>query len=391
MLDQIPFNRPFIAGKELFYMANAVVEGHLAGRGTYARRCEAWFQEHFAAQHVLLTHTCTSALELAALLAEVGPGDEVILPSFTFVSTANAFALRGAELKFVDIRPDTLNVDEEAIAAAVTPRTRVICPVHYAGVACAMDEIMDLANSHDLLVIEDAAQGVGATYGGRHLGTIGHLGCYSFHETKNLISGEGGALLINDPDMIERAEIAYEKGTNRTRFLQGETDRYVWVGLGSSYAPSELVAAFLYAQLEEVGRITRDRRAVFDLYRQAFQPYAERGMLRLPHTPVCCEHNAHMFYLILPSQAARDHVIASLRHLNIHAVFHFVPLHSSPMAAKLGCDVPDLPVTEDLSSRLLRLPCYFGLTREDQERVIAGVMGALADLPNRQLVPATAG
>jgi dTDP-4-amino-4,6-dideoxygalactose transaminase len=390
MIDPIPFNRPFVAGKEMFYMANAVVEGQLAGRGTYARRCEAWFKEHFSARQAFLTHSCTGALEMSALLSGIGPGDEVILPSFTFVSTANAFALRGATLRFVDIRPDTLNIDEELIAAAVTPRTRVICPVHYAGVACAMDEIMDLAAQHDILVIEDAAQAVNATYHGRHLGTIGHYGCYSFHETKNLISGEGGALLVNDPELVERAEIAYEKGTNRTRFLRGETDRYVWVDLGSSYAPSELVAAFLYAQLEEADRITRDRRAVHDLYRQAFQPYADRELLRLPHTPAGCEHNAHMFYLILPSQAARDHLIAQLRQAGIHAVFHFVPLHSSPMAARLGHDGVHLPLTDDLSARLVRLPCYYGMKREEQERVIAAVMSALADLPCRELVPASA-
>jgi dTDP-4-amino-4,6-dideoxygalactose transaminase len=390
MIDQIPFNRPFIAGKELFYMANAVVEGQLAGRGTYARRCEAWMKEHFAAQHVLLTHSCTGALEMAALLAGIGPGDEVILPSFTFVSTANAFALRGADLKFVDIRPDTLNIDETLVAEAVTERTRVICPVHYAGVACAMDEIMATAREHNLLVIEDAAQAVNATYRGRHLGTIGHLGCYSFHETKNLISGEGGALLVNDPELIERAEIAYEKGTNRTRFLRGETEKYVWVGLGSSYAPSELVAAFLYAQLEEADRITRDRRAIYDFYRHALQPYADRELLRLPHTVAGCEHNAHMFYLILPSPAARDHLINALREVGIQAVFHFVPLHDSPMAARLGIAGVDLPVTEDLSARLVRLPCYYGMPREQQERVIAAVMSALADLPSRELVPARA-
>lgn len=390
MVDQIPFNRPFIAGKELFYMANAVIEGQLAGRGSYARRCETWMKEHFAAQHVVLTHSCTGALEMSALLAGVGPGDEVILPSFTFVSTANAFALRGATLKFVDIRPDTLNLDEKLVAEAVTERTRAICPVHYAGIACEMDDIMAIAARHDLMVIEDAAQAVNATYHGRHLGTIGHLGCYSFHETKNLISGEGGALLINDPELIERAEIAYEKGTNRTRFLRGETDKYVWVGLGSSYAPSELVAAFLYAQLEEADRITRDRRAVYDFYHQALQPYADRGLVRLPHVEAGCQHNAHMFYLILPSSDARDHMIDSLRAKGIHAVFHFVPLHNAPMAVKLGLNNLSLPVTEDLSARLLRLPCYYGMTREDQERVVSGVMTALADMPLGELVPAYA-
>jgi len=390
MIDRIPFNRPFIAGKELFYMANAVVEGQLAGRGSYTRRCEAWLREHFAARQALLTHTCTAALELAALLADIGPGDEVILPSFTFVSTANAFALRGAGLRFVDIRPDTLNLDEQQLDRALSPRTRAVVPVHYAGVGCAMDEILAFARDHDLVVIEDAAQAVGATYRGRHLGTLGQLGCYSFHETKNLISGEGGALLVNDPELAERAEIAYEKGTNRTRFLQGEVDRYTWVGLGSSYAPSELVAAFLYAQLESADQITRDRRAAWELYRQALQPYADRELIRLPHTPADCQHNAHMFYLILPTPAARDHLIASLRALGIHAVFHFVPLHTSPMAARLGCGGAALPVTEDLSGRLVRLPCFYGMTRAEQERVIAAVMAALADLPAQQLVPAHA-
>jgi dTDP-4-amino-4,6-dideoxygalactose transaminase len=390
MIDQIPFNRPFIAGKELFYMANAVLGGHLAGRGTYARRCEAWFREKYAARHAMLTHTCTAALEMAALLADVGPGDEVILPSFTFVSTANAFALRGANLTFVDIRPDTLNLDERLVARAITPRTRAIVPVHYAGVACAMDELLAIADAHRLLVIEDAAQGVGATYHGRHLGTLGHLGCYSFHETKNLISGEGGALLVNDPELVERAEIIYEKGTNRTRFLAGETDRYVWVGLGSSYAPSELVAAFLYAQLEAADQITRDRQAVNNCYCQAFAPYAARGLLRLPETPAGCQHNAHMFYLILPTHEARDRLIASLRDVGIQAVFHFVPLHTSPMAARLGCGGGSLPVTEDLSARLVRLPCYYGMTRAEQDRVITAVMAALAAAPRRELVPAEA-
>jgi dTDP-4-amino-4,6-dideoxygalactose transaminase len=390
MIDQIPFNRPFIAGKELFYMANAVVEGQLAGRGTYTRRCEAWLREKFAARHPLLTHTCTAALEMAALLAGLGPGDEVILPSFTFVSTANAFALRGATLRFVDIRPDTLNLDETLLEAAINERTRAIVPVHYAGVACAMDEILATAAKHDLLVIEDAAQAVGATYHGRHLGTLGHFGCYSFHETKNLISGEGGALLVNDPDLWERAEICYEKGTNRTRFLRGEVDRYVWVGLGSSYAPSELVAAFLYAQLESADQITRDRRAVWEAYRQAFTPFAERGLLRVPAVPVGCEHNAHMFYLILPTDEARDHLIDALREAGIQAVFHFVPLHSSPMAARLGCRGGPLPMTDDLAARLVRLPCYYGMTPQDQDRVIAAVMAAVSTSVRRELVPAGA-
>jgi dTDP-4-amino-4,6-dideoxygalactose transaminase len=369
MHTTIPFNRPFIVGKELYYMAQAVQGGHLAGDGPFTRRCNAWMEERFHARKVLLTHSCTAALEMAALLAEVGPGDEVILPSYTFVSTANAFVLRGATIRFVDIRPDTLNMDESRIEAAMTPNTRAIVPVHYAGVACDMDAIMAIAAEHNLLVIEDAAQGVNATYRGRHLGTLGHLGCYSFHETKNFISGEGGAIVINDPRLVERAEIVREKGTNRAKFFRGEVDKYTWVDIGSSYLPSELIAAFLYAQLEQADDITRQRRAIHQRYAAGLQPLADAGHLHLP-PPLGEGHNAHMFYVITDSAAARTRLLEHLRQRGIHAVFHYVPLHTSPMGRRYGYKPGDLPVTEDLAERLIRLPCYYGLSEDDQARVI---------------------
>ncbi|MFA5203908.1 MAG: dTDP-4-amino-4,6-dideoxygalactose transaminase [Lentisphaeria bacterium] len=373
MHTSIPFNRPFIAGKELYYMAQAVQKGHLAGDGQFTKKCNAWMEERFQAHKVLLTHSCTAALEMAALLAEVGPGDEVIMPSYTFVSTANAFALRGAAICFVDIRPDTLNIDETKIEAAITPKTKAIVPVHYAGVACQMNVIMEIAAKHNLLVIEDAAQGVNATFNGRYLGTIGHLGCYSFHETKNFISGEGGALVINDPRFVERAEILREKGTNRSRFFRGEVDKYTWVDIGSSYLPSELIAAFLYAQLEQADEITRQRHAIHARYATGLQPLADAGHLRLPQAPPGCEHNAHMFYIITNSVALRTQLLAHLKQNNIQAVFHYVPLHTSPMGRQYGCRPGDLPVTEELSERLIRLPCYYELCQEDQDVIIGRI------------------
>lgn len=370
-MTHIPFNKPFIIGKELYYMAQAVQNGHLAGDGHFTKRCNAWMEEKFHAPKVLLTHSCTAALEMAAILTEVGPGDEVIMPSYTFVSTANAFALRGATIRFVDIRPDTLNLDETKIEAAITPRTKVVVPVHYAGVGCEMDVIMELAAKHNLLVVEDAAQGVNATFNGRYLGTIGHLGCYSFHETKNFISGEGGALVINDPRFTERAEIIREKGTNRSKFFRGQVDKYTWVDIGSSYLPSELIAAFLYAQLEQAEEITRQRQAIHDRYAAGLRPLAEAGHLRLPQTPAHCVHNAHMFYLLVESEPVRARLLARLKENNISAVFHYVPLHLAPMGRRYGHQPGDLPVTEDLSERLIRLPCYYELTPADQDRVIA--------------------
>jgi dTDP-4-amino-4,6-dideoxygalactose transaminase len=365
----IPFNRPFIVGKELYYMAQAVQKGHLAGDGDFTKKCNAWMEEKFQAKKVLLTQSCTAALEMAAILADVGPGDEVIMPSYTFVSTANAFALRGAAIRFVDIRPDTLNMDETLIVAAITPRTKAIVPVHYAGVGCQMDVIMDLAAKHNLLVIEDAAQGVNSTFNGKYLGTIGHLGCYSFHETKNFICGEGGALVINDPRFIERAEIIREKGTNRSKFFRGQVDKYTWVDIGSSYLPSELIAAFLYAQLEQADEITTQRHAIHQRYAVGLQPLAQAGHLRLQASDN--EHNAHMFYIIVESEPVRARLLAHLKQNDITAVFHYVPLHTSPMGQQYGYKPGDLPVTEDLSERLLRLPCYYELSPQDQDRVIA--------------------
>lgn len=374
---RIPFNRPFIVGKELSYIAEAVEAGRLANKGAFTRRCAAWMERTFGAGQVILTHSCTAALEMAALLCDLGPDDEVVMPAFAYVSTANAFRLRGATIRFVDIRPDTLNLDETLVVAAVGPRTRAIVPLHYAGVGVEMDAIMDVAARHGLTVIEDAAQAVNATWAGRYLGTIGHLGAYSFHETKNFISGQGGALVVNDPRFAERADILAEKGTDRVRFFRGEVDKYTWTDLGSSYLASELTAAFLWAQLEQAERITVRRQAIFDYYAEALAPVEARGLLRLPRWPAHCRHNAHMFYVILPDPETCEGLRTDLDRHGIQAVRHYVPLHTSPMGRRLGYAPGDLPVTEDLSERLLRLPCYFGLTEADQARVVQAVEGFL--------------
>ena len=376
-LESIPFNKPFIAGRELFYISQAVMGGHLAGDGNFTRLCHKWIEERLGIPKVLLTHSCTAALEMCALLADIKPGDEVIMPSFTFVSTANAFALRGAKIVFVDIRPDTLNIDERQIEAAAGNHSRALVVVHYAGVGCEMDAIMGIARRRGWLVVEDAAQGMTATYKGRQLGTIGELGTFSFHETKNFISGEGGALAINNPRFIERAEILREKGTNRSKFFRGQVDKYTWVDIGSSYLPSEIVAAFLYAQLEEAEVINRKRSDIYQYYMEAFASPAAQGLVRLPYCPPECSHNSHLFYLILPTGEARDGLISHLKGQNILAVFHYVPLHTSPMGFQLGYRGGELPVTEDLSARLVRLPFYFTITRAEQDRVIEGVMDFL--------------
>jgi dTDP-4-amino-4,6-dideoxygalactose transaminase len=365
----IPFNKPFIVGKELHYISQAVLDGHLAGDGAFTKRCHSWLEERFGVHKVLLTHSCTAALEMSAILCDIQPGDEVIMPSYTFVSTANAFAVRGARIRFVDIRDDTLNLDETLLEEAVTGRTKAIVPVHYAGVACEMDTILEIAKQYDVLVVEDAAQGVNATYRGRYLGTIGHLGTFSFHETKNFISGEGGALVINDDRFIERAEIIREKGTNRSKFFRGQVDKYTWVDIGSSYLPSEIVAAFLYAQLEAAEVITATRREIFRRYEELFKPLEEEGLLRTPVCPPECRHNAHMFYIILPNPELRDGLISHLKSMGIVAVFHYVPLHSSRMGRRVGYAASELPRTDDLSARLLRLPCFFGLSAPEQETV----------------------
>lgn len=361
----IPFNKPYMTGKELWYISQAHASGHLAGDGQFTRKCSAWLEQRTGSQKALLTHSCTAALEMAAILADIQPGDEVIMPSYTFVSTANAFVLRGGVPVFVDVRPDTLNIDETRIEAAITPHTKAIAPVHYAGVGCEMDTIMDIARRHNLLVIEDAAQGIMATYKGRPLGSIGHMAALSFHETKNIISGEGGALLINDPRFVERAEIIREKGTNRSQFFRGQVDKYTWTDFGSSYLPSELVSAFLWAQMEEADAITRRRLDLWDAYRHAFESIEKQGRVRRPVVPDTCTHNAHMYYLLLPDLERRTRFISQLKESGIGAVFHYVPLHSSPFGAKAARSHGDMAVTDALSDRLVRLPLWVGL--EDQQ------------------------
>ena len=371
--SKIPFNRPFIVGKELFYISQAVIEGNLAGDGRFTKLCTRWMEDRFKARKILLTTSCTAALEISAILADIKPGDEVIMPSFTFVSTANAFVLRGAKIKFLDIRSDTLNMDENLIENMITSKTKAIVPVHYAGVACEMDKIIEIANNFGLLVIEDAAQGVNATYKGRYLGTMGNLGAYSFHETKNFICGEGGALVINDQRFIERAEIIREKGTNRSKFFRGEVDKYTWIDIGSSYLPSEIIAAFLYAQLEESDIITQKRWEIFNYYIKQFMPLQELGLLRIPSWPLECKHNAHLFYIILPDSSVRNNLLNFLNQQGIYAVFHYIPLHTSPMGVKMGYKKGDLPVTENISERLIRIPCFFELKQEEQDRILETV------------------
>lgn len=365
----IPFNKPYLGGKELWYIAQSHAKGQMAGDGSFTKQCQAWLEQRTGTRKALLTHSCTAALEMAAILADLQPGDEVIMPSYTFVSTANAFALRGAVPVFVDIRPDTLNLDERKIEAAITPRTRAIAPVHYAGVGCDMDAIMAIGERHGLLIIEDAAQGVLARYRDRPLGAIGHLGAFSFHETKNIISGEGGALLINDPALAARAEIIREKGTNRSQFFRGQVDKYTWVDIGSSYLPGEIIAAFLWAQMEEADAITARRLALWERYHAAFGPLERAGRVRRPVIPDGCGHNAHMFYLLLRDLDDRTAFIQAMRGMDIHCVFHYVPLHSAPHGQKVGRAADDLAVTTDLADRLVRLPLWLGL-EEQQEQVI---------------------
>ena len=361
---RIPFNKPYMTGKELWYISQAHANGHLAGDGEFTRRCSAWLEDRVGCNTALLTHSCTAALEITAILADLQPGDEVIMPSYTFVSTANAFVLRGAVPVFVDIRPDTLNIDEVRIEEAITDKTKAIVVVHYAGVACEMDTIMEIANNHKLLVIEDDAQGMGSSYKGRPLGSIGHLAAVSFHETKNIISGEGGALLVNSPQFSERAEMIREKGTNRSQFFRGQVDKYTWVEVGSSYLPSELVAAFLWAQMEEADAITTRRLGIWNIYHQWFASLEEQGKVRRPVIPSDCKHNAHMYYLLLPDLEQRTAFIASLKEQCIGAVFHYVPLHDSPMGKKYGRISGDLKNTEELSERLVRLPLWLGMEEE---------------------------
>jgi dTDP-4-amino-4,6-dideoxygalactose transaminase len=372
----IPFNKPFMTGKELFYISQAHHNGWLAGDGSFSKRCQAHLEASTGAVKALLTHSCTAALEMAAILADIGPGDEVIMPSYTFVSTANAFVLRGGVPVFVDIRADTLNIDERLIEAAITPRTKAIAPIHYAGVGCEMDAIMAIARKHGLLVIEDAAQGYLSSYRGKPLGAIGHMAALSFHETKNVISGEGGALLITDPALVERAEIIREKGTNRSKFFRGQVDKYTWVDVGSSFLPSELIAAFLWAQLEEAQGITERRMALWSRYHAAFADAEKAGKCTRPIVPAECEHNAHMYYLIVNSLTERTDFIAALKRVGVNSVFHYVPLHSSPAGQRFGRTCGEMSVTDSRSERLVRLPLWLGM-EEEQAQVIDACLAQL--------------
>jgi len=368
---KIPFNKPFITGKEIEYIAHAISGSGIAADGHFTRRCVELLSDRFSISKVLLTPSCTAALEMSAMLCDLKPGDEVIMPSFTFVSTANAVVRAGARPVFVDIRPDTLNIDERLIEQYVTPKTRAIFPRCTTSVSCEMDTIMSIAERHKLIVAEDAAQGVNATYNGRALGSIGHLGAYSFHDTKNYVCGEGGALCVNARELAERAEIIREKGTNRSQFFRGEVDKYTWVDVGSSYVPAEIACAFLLAQLEAIDDITARRRRVHQFYSENLAPLEERELLTIPRVPANCETNYHMFYVLLGNGKTRDGLMAHLKKNGISAVFHYVPLHTSAMGGKLGYREGDLPLTEDLSERLLRLPFFADITPEEQMRVVS--------------------
>lgn len=366
----IPFNWPYMTGKELTYIAEAHANGRLAGDGPFTKQCHNWLEQRTGCNKALLTHSCTAALEIAALLLDIQPGDEIIMPSYTFVSTANAFVLRGGIPIFVDIRADTLNLDENLIEAAITPRTRAIVAVHYAGVACEMDTILSIAKRYNLKVVEDAAQGVMAQYKGRALGSIGDFGAYSFHETKNIISGEGGALLVNDPEFILKAEIIREKGTDRSQFFRGSVDKYTWQSIGSSFLPGELIAAFLWAQLQEADRITQERLAIWQRYHQLLEPLELNGSLRRPIIPIHCQHNAHMYYILLNSKMNRQIILDKLKMHDIYAVFHYVPLHSSPAGVHYGRTHGDLTRTDSHSACLIRLPLWLGLTDHQQCKIV---------------------
>jgi dTDP-4-amino-4,6-dideoxygalactose transaminase len=367
----IPFNRPCFQGKELAYIARAIENGQISGDGEFTKKCHRIFEERLGVRKALLVTSCTHALEMAAILLNIEPGDEVIVPSFTFVSTVNAFVLRGAKPVFIDVRPDTLNMDETLLEGLITPRTRAIVPVHYAGVGCEMDAILAIADGRGIPVVEDNAHGLFARYRGRLLGTFGAMATQSFHETKNITCGEGGALLVSDPKLAERAEIVREKGTNRAQFFRGQVDKYTWVDLGSSYLPSEVLAAFLYAQLEAADVVQERRQAIWEFYAGRLSSWAERRGLRLPVVPAHCDQAYHMFYLLCPSLEKRTALIAALREAGILAVFHYLPLHKAPMGRRLGTDGAHCPVTEDASDRLVRLPFFNELTRDMQERVCA--------------------
>ena len=366
----IDFNRPALVGKELDYIKDAVDQGMLCGDGKYTKLCSRWFRERFHVNQVFLTTSCTHALEMAAHLCDLQPGDEVIMPSYTFVSTADAFVLKGAKIVFVDIRPDTMNIDEKLIEPAITEKTKVIVPVHYAGVGCEMDTIMALAKKYDLKVVEDAAQGVEAYYHGKALGTIGDFGCYSFHETKNYTMGEGGALLFQDNQYQERAEILREKGTDRSKFFRGQVDKYRWIDYGSSYLPSEMNAAYLYAQLEECDKINRKRRQIYEFYHENLKPLEDQEKIQRPIVPEGCVHNAHMYYIKVKDLETRTRLITYLREHGIYSAFHYVPLHSSPAGKKFGRFSGEDVYTTRESERLLRLPMFYGLSLDDARYIV---------------------
>jgi dTDP-4-amino-4,6-dideoxygalactose transaminase len=374
--DYIPFNQPHATGKEVIYAAEAQRNHHLSGDGPFTKRCHQWIEERTGCAKALLTHSCTSALDMAALLLDIKSGDEVILPSYTFVSTANAFVLRGAVPVFVDIREDTLNLDERLIEDAITTRTRAIVPVHYAGVSCEMDSIAAIARRHGLRIVEDAAQGIMAGYKNRALGAIGDLGSFSFHETKNIISGEGGSLMVRDEELAQRAEIIREKGTDRGRFFRGEVDKYTWQDVGSSFLPSELIAAFLWAQLEEAERITAERMVIWHRYHTMLKRFEQLELLRRPIIPLDCQHNGHMYYVLLAPGIDRQATLRELKNAGIHSVFHYVPLHSSPAGMRFGRAHGELLLTTSLSERLIRLPMWLGLSEGQQQRVCE-VLGAI--------------
>ena len=373
---RIPFNRPALAGDELRYVADAIMRGHSSGDGSYTARCHVLLREILGARKVLLTTSCTHALEMAALLEEIRPGDEVIVPSFTFVSTVNAFVLRGATPVFCDIRPDTLNLDETLLEDLITPRTRAVVPVHYAGVGCEMGAIMRIASRHGISVIEDNAHGLFGRYKGQMLGTFGRMATQSFHETKNIICGEGGALVINDPELEERAEILREKGTNRSRFFRGQVDKYTWVDIGSSYLPSDILAAFLLGQLEQRRHIQQERERIWRRYDESLRGWAAEAGVQTPYVPSHCEQPFHMFYLLLPSLESRTELIHFLKSRGILSVFHYLPLHLSEMGRRFGGREGQCPVTESVSDRLVRLPFFPGLTEELQDEVVCAIRSA---------------
>ncbi|WP_226019869.1 dTDP-4-amino-4,6-dideoxygalactose transaminase [Serratia symbiotica] len=375
----IPFNAPPVVGTEIDYMQAAISSGKLCGDGGFTHRCQQWMEQRFTSPKVLLTPSCTASLEMAAMLLDIKPGDEVIMPSFTFVSTANAFVLRGATVVFVDVRPDTMNIDESKIEAAITECTRVIVPVHYAGVACEMDSIMALAQQYNLSVVEDAAQGMMSTYKGQALGTIGHIGCFSFHETKNYTAGgEGGAILVNDPTLVDRAEVIREKGTNRSQFFRGQVDKYTWRDIGSSYLMSDLQAAYLWGQLEAADRINQRRLSLWKQYYDSLLPLVKAGRIALPSIPAACVHNAHMFYIKLRDIEDRTAFIDSLKAAGIMSVFHYIPLHTCPAGEQFGRFAGEDRYTSQESARLVRLPLFYTLSDADQYRVINSVLGFFA-------------